>query len=132
MMTIFMLYFRKTISLISQYGVLCSVIILIVITVLSLTPVAEEPSRNGFDKILHLLAYMALSFPSALSYHPKTNPVFFFAVLWGGCIECIQPYFGREADILDATFNTFGAYAGIVLAKFFSSLLYTIPSPSDE
>jgi VanZ family protein len=127
-----MSHFIKSIELLKQYGVFCSFLLLVVITILSLTPVVQEVPITGIDKVLHLLAYCALTFPISLSYSPRYRFIFWFSCLWGGIIEIIQPIVGRQADTIDALVNTIGVFFGIVLASILLKTLDTNPSPSDE
>ncbi|MGB1965483.1 MAG: VanZ family protein, partial [Candidatus Micropelagos thuwalensis] len=43
--------------------------------------------------------------------------VFLFALAYGGCIELIQPFTGREADIMDFFANASGIILGILVAR---------------
>ena len=43
--------------------------------------------------------------------------VFLFALAYGGCIELIQPFTGREADIVDFFANAAGIILGILVAR---------------
>lgn len=79
---------------------------------LSLWPLTEFPEVPGTDKIHHLIAYAALTFPVAFA-QPKgwhrLLPVF---IIFGGIIELIQPWVNRYADWLDLTANIGGVCLG--------------------
>lgn len=115
-----------------RYGVVISVLFLCAITVLSFIPVTQEPPMNGVDKIEHFIAYAALTFPIALSYHPRYKSIFWCACIWGMMIEIIQPYVGRQADTIDAVINAIGAGLGIFIAHKAFTVLDKVPSPFDE
>ena len=132
MTIIFMLFFHKLPNFICRYGVLLSMALLIVITIYSLTPITEEPTQNGWDKVMHIFAYLCFSFPISVSYYPRTKYIALFTILWGAGIECIQPFFGRQADIIDAFSNALGSYLGIALASLVVRILCTNPSRFDE
>ena len=132
MMTTFTSLLIPLIRFAKQYGVSISFLFLLVITILSFIPVTEEPPINGVDKIEHLIAYSALTLPASLAYHPRTKHIFWFACIWGMMIEIIQPYFGRQADTIDAVINVLGAGIGIALSGYLIKLLCTDPLPSDE
>ena len=127
-----MSHFTKTLNLVRRYGVLSSFTLLIVITTLSLTPAMEPSPITGLDKVHHLLAYSALTFPISLSYHPRHRFIFWFSSVWGGMIEIIQPIVGRQADTIDALVNSFGALLGIGIAIITIKALDKVPSLSDE
>lgn len=132
MTTISMSLLLKTHNLLHQYGTLCSFFVLIVITVLSLIPVTQEPPMTGIDKINHLVAYCALTFPISLSYYPRNKIIFFFSCCWGALIEILQSHVGRQADTIDGIVNSIGALLGIALAVLVIKALGTTPSPSNK
>ena len=125
-------FFSTSTKLLIRYGVALSVFFLFVITTLSFIPVTQEPAVNNIDKIEHLIAYTALTFPIALSYHPRYKAIFWGACIWGMMIEIIQPYVGRQADAIDATINAVGAGMGLLMANRFFTALDKDPLQFDE
>ncbi|GLS91696.1 hypothetical protein GCM10007916_27650 [Psychromonas marina] len=106
----------QIIQFIKQQWWIISAIILLLITLLSLTPLPHLPAVPGSDKVHHLLSYGALFFPIALA-RPKGwiwIGVFFF--LWSGAIELIQPYVNRYGELLDMLANGVGLFCGFVIA----------------
>ena len=132
MMTTSKSFLIHAISRLQQYGVIISIFFLLVITILSLIPVSQEPPMNNIDKIEHLVAYAAFTVPISLAYHPRYQSIFWFACIWGMLIEIVQPYVGRQADTIDALINALGAGMGIMMAQYFLRILCTNPSLSDE
>ncbi len=108
-------------NFIVKHCFLISGVTLLLITLLSLVPVAQLPSAPGSDKTHHLIAYFALALPVSLKGGPKwffLLPVF---VLWSGAIELIQPFVNRYGEWLDLAANAtgvaLGALAGVVLRR---------------
>lgn len=88
-------------QLVKTSWLLLTIITLIAITYLSLSPLANLPSAPGSDKTHHFIAYAALALPIAFA-----QPRFWLAILLGlffysGLIELIQPYVNRYGEWLD-------------------------------
>lgn len=98
-----------------------SLCLLVVITVLSLTPLPELPSAGG-DKLLHLVAYACPAFVIALGASANWQWRVAMCVVWSGLIELVQPYVNRLAEWEDLAANALGcllgALLGMVMAKF--------------
>lgn len=93
---------------------------LTIITVLSLSPLAQLPPVPGNDKTLHLIAYAALMFPTALK-----KPNYWWAIalgfaVWSGAIELLQPYVNRYGEFKDLLANIIGLVLGCLLARLVS------------
>jgi hypothetical protein len=75
--------------------------IAILIGYLTLTKIDVPPALAGSDKWHHVIAFAALTFPISV-LRPMwlwlAAPAF---IAFGGAIEIIQPYVGRDCDILD-------------------------------
>jgi membrane associated rhomboid family serine protease len=96
--------------------------IVILIGYLTLTKVDVPPALAGSDKWHHTIAFTALAFPiSAL--RPKwlwlAAPAF---ITFGGAIEIIQPYVGRDRDILDWLADIVGVILGCAVGCAIHSL----------
>ena len=87
---------------------------------LSLQPPGEEdPKLLVSDKVLHLFAYCLLVLPISLERIFSRFSVFYVALAYGGSVELIQPFWGREADIMDFFANAGGIILGILIAQGF-------------
>jgi VanZ family protein len=87
--------------------------------VLSLTPLDELPVPTN-DKLLHLLAYTALTIPLILTKPKYWWLIVIFFLAYSGLIEIIQPYVNRYSEWLDMAANCAGIAFGIIIAKLFS------------
>ena len=85
-----------------------------ILTIAMLWPLeAPPPAPNHSDKLVHLIAFTALTFPLARTGRYGLLPVFICASAFGGAIELIQPNFKRSGDINDWIADTFGVILGI-------------------
>ena len=90
-------------------GLYLTLVIAFIILFLSLQPPGEEdPKLFVSDKVLHLFAYCLLVLPISLERIFSRFSVFNFALAYGGSVELIQPFWGREADIMDFFANAGG------------------------
>jgi len=87
-----------------------------VIAYLTLSPSPPQVGAEGLlsDKAYHVIAFAALVFPSALLYARSLIWVVPAALLFGGVIELIQPYVGREAEVADFVADAVGLGFGLV------------------
>lgn len=89
------------------------------IAYLTLAPI-HDPGVPGSDKSHHFIAFAALAFPLSLS-RPRLAPwVVIATAVYGGAIEIIQPYVGRNMELFDffadATGAALGGTLGVCLA----------------
>jgi VanZ family protein len=93
-----------------------SAVLAAVIAVLTLTQLPSPQIRvPGSDKVHHLLAFAALAFPLSAA-RPRLAPwVVLGVVAYGGIIEIIQPYTGRQAEWGDLVADAGGAILGSLL-----------------
>ena len=104
-------------NFIKRFWQAITLIILLLITVGSLSPVEHLPAAPGSDKTHHFIAYCALMLPAALR-RPKYWLAFaLFFILWSGLIELIQPYVNRYGEWLDMLANTGGVFIAIIIAQ---------------
>ena len=101
-----------------------TLVIGIVIAVLTLAPVSNE-NIPGSDKFHHFVAFAVLALPLPFAQQKLVIPVFVSVTAYGGLIEIIQPFFGRNADWGDFLANGFGAICGAYLGKFSGNLFST-------
>lgn len=83
---------------------------------------APPPAPDGSDKVVHLIAFAALSFPLARTGCIGLLPVFVEASAIGGTIELIQPSFNRSADVNDWVADIVGVILGIGLGLLYRRL----------
>ena len=107
---------KSVIRVIDHYWWQLTVVILIAISVLSLTPFEHLPPAPGSDKTHHFVAYAAVAFPLMLRL-----PRYWYCYLlglagWSGIIELIQPYVNRYGEWLDLAANVAGLVIGSLLA----------------
>ena len=100
-----------------------TLIVTVTLTVSMLWPLeAPPPAPDGSDKIFHIIAFAALSFPLSRTGRFGLLSVFVSACAFGGMIELIQPSFNRSADvkdwIADITGVTFGIACGLIYQRF--------------
>ena len=106
--------------LIKNHWKLITILLLIIITILSLSPLPKLPDVAGNDKIHHLIAYFFLALPSAVS-RPKNYLVLGMCfIAYGGLIEILQPYVNRHSEWMDFLANSTGvviAFIALFLAR---------------
>jgi VanZ family protein len=100
------------------YGLTLTAMVTVVIAGLMLFPVtAAEIVGDHSDKLYHIIAFGALTFPSALLHLQLSRVVLIFAILFGALIEVIQPYVGRSGSWEDFLADVLGALLGWVFAR---------------
>ena len=98
----------------------------VLITWGELTP--NPPDLGGifvWDKMEHFTAYFGLASMATLmmGLKPWLAWAFLGIILFGGALEILQGYTGRDPDILDFTANSIGAFAGLGVGALFLWLL---------
>lgn len=81
------------------------------------------PAPEGSDKLAHIIAFAALSFPLARTGRFGLLPVFIAASAFGGAIELIQPSFNRNADVNDWIADVAGVVLGIYCGLLYRRLI---------
>ena len=90
----------------------------VVIAYLTLAPI-HDPGVPGSDKSHHFIAFAALAFPLSFA-RPRVTPwVILLAAAYGGAIELIQPFVGRDKEFLDFVSDAIGAALGGALGVAF-------------
>ena len=104
----------------AMYGL--SLLLALIISVLSLTPLDELPEVPGGDKLHHFIAYGALAFPTAFIRSRYLVGLTLLYLILGGGIELIQPYVNRYGEWRDFAANAggtaLGTAGGLVLSSF--------------
>ena len=87
---------------------------MVILTLITLWPLNQPPpGPEWFDKLIHILAFAALSFPLARTGRFSLLTVFIGATGFGGTIELIQPNFNRSGDINDWIADIIGVSLGM-------------------
>ena len=100
-----------------------TLIVTLTLTVAMLWPLeSPSPAPDGSDKVVHLIAFAALSFPLARTGRIGLTPVFVGATAFGGLIELIQPSFNRSADVSDWVADILGVVLGMICGLIYRRL----------
>ena len=103
--------------------ILLTMIFTATLTVAMLWPLDQPPvAPDGRDKLFHLIAFAALSFPLSRTGRFGLLPVFIGASVFGGLIELIQPSFNRSTDINDWITDVIGVSIGIAIGLIYRRL----------
>ena len=116
-----MVVVHQSLKLIERYWRSLTLLILTIITVLSLTPLAELPPVPGSDKTHHVIAYAALMFPVGIKKPRYWWAIALFLVGWSGIIEVLQPYINRYGELQDLVANVAGLAIGWITAVWLRS-----------
>ena len=106
----------KAINLVSKYWFSLSVLLLLAVSFLSLSPLEELPNVPGSDKTQHLIAYALLAFPTAVRKPNGWIYIILFFAIYSGAIEVIQPYVNRYGEWTDFIANLAGLLIGSIIA----------------
>jgi VanZ family protein len=123
---------EQFINTIKQYWLIISAIILVLITILSLTPMPHLPSVPGSDKTHHFIAYAGLFFPVALAKPKHWLLIGLLFIFWSGAIELIQPSVNRYAEWLDLIANSIGVMCGFLLAWVINIITHKVKSTTKD
>ena len=92
-----------------------TIIVTSILTVTMLWPIeAPPPAPDGSDKVVHLVAFAAPSFPFSRTGRLGLLPIFVGTSAFGGVIELIQPSFNQSADINDWIADIMGVALGTI------------------
>jgi VanZ family protein len=115
-------------SLNLRYWQVASIVLLVAITALSLSPLPDFPAPDliSNDKLHHAIAYAALAFPVSLARPRHWWLVLAGFLTWSGTMEMLQPYvnrYGEWADLLaNASGLALGGGLGVLLRRFAHAL----------
>ena len=91
-------------------------VVAFIIGVFTIVPLPEPPvNPPGGDKLHHLVAFAALTFPYAYRRPRGLLWVFPAAIAYGAAIEIIQPFVNRHGELLDFLADALGAGLGVVI-----------------
>jgi len=112
-------------------GSAVTIVLAVIIAVLTLAPMpAGGPA--GSDKLYHVLAFACLAFPLPLVRPRLAIWVVLGVIAYGGAIEVIQPFFGRQAEWADLVADGIGAILGAVVARQLGLWLRRSGEPNDK
>lgn len=97
----------------------------------ALKPQSLQLGFDGADKILHMLAFMALAFIPAITFDKMRNVILsvVFVLAIGICIELIQYYIPtRRAEFMDVVFDGVGVAIGTMIGFSLRSLYQSLLS----
>ena len=115
--------FKKTLLFFYENWKIYTYLIFILITLLSLYPLQEQPNIPGSDKVHHLIAYSALAIGVGLRRPSNYVLIIIFFSFYSGLIEIIQPYVNRFREIEDFLFNNLGILIGLTLGIFINKII---------
>ena len=93
--------------------IITTIVIGVTLTIAMLWPLDQPPpAPEGSDKLVHFIAFAALTFPLAQSGRVNQLLVFLGATVYGGTIELIQPSFNGSADVNDWIADIVGVFLG--------------------
>ena len=115
--------FKNTFFFFYENWKIYTYLIFIIITLLSLYPLQEQPNIPGSDKIHHLIAYSALAIGIGLRRPSNYVLIIIFFSFYSGLIEIIQPYVNRFREIEDFLFNNLGILIGLTLGIFINKII---------
>lgn len=103
----------------SKLAIKLSSLIAIGIVVLTLTPASAPPLGPiaQSDKVYHVVAFAVLALPIAFlrpSWLILTVPVY---MAFGGLIEIVQPFVGRDRSLADWVADLIGLVIGIAVGR---------------
>ena len=84
----------------------------VVIGITTLAPIPSEPRLPSNDKFMHYIAFAVLVLPCAILTPRLLILIAPAALIYGGLIEMIQPYVGRERELLDFVADGIGILCG--------------------
>ena len=97
----------------------------LVIGLLTLTPISDA-GVPGSDKAHHFLAFFALTVPLSFARPRLALWIIFAAAAYGGAIELIQPFVGRDKDIFDFLADAAGSMSGAGVGMGLNWLRYRL------
>lgn len=100
--------------------------VVVAVTFATMMPGSCASGAPGSDKLHHMLAFAALTLPTALIRPRWAIWAVLATVAYGGMIEVIQPWVGRMRELADLRADAIGAVgvavAGVVLNRLFLSV----------
>lgn len=98
-------------------AVLATAGIAVAIGYTTLMPMPALPGPPGNDKVAHILAFALLTLPLSLVAPRSLLWLMPLALVFGGAIEMIQPYVGRDRELADLIADGIGILAGAAVGR---------------
>ncbi|MFN4057572.1 MAG: VanZ family protein [Roseinatronobacter sp.] len=98
-------------------------------TALLLMPVMGNGVARIPDKLAHALLFSGVALPTLILPARRWAWVIAGLAVYGGTIELVQPYFGREASLLDWLANLAGLAMAIAIAPILRRGLVWVTTP---
>lgn len=113
----------------SKAALALTFLVAVIVAALTLAPISVPAPVENSDKIYHILAFAALAFPISL-FRPDwlLFAILVFAV-FGGAIEIIQPYVGRECNLSDWIADLVGIAIGVSFGRAAAAVVPSPPGP---
>jgi VanZ family protein len=102
---------------------------IIVATVLLLMPMSGTKPGIIPDKLAHMIVFFGLALPALILPARRWRWVIAALAVYGGVIELIQPYLGREAAFLDWIANLAGLGLALAVAPLLRLSLAALVGP---
>ena len=84
----------------------------LIVGVGALWSLPDLPGPPGRDKTMHVLAFAAIALPSAVLKPRMLLWIVPASLAYGGAIEIIQPFVGRERELMDFVADAIGTLSG--------------------
>lgn len=98
-------------------AILLTLVLGVVVAGLALSPVSVPMPVHNADKLYHAVAFAGLSVPVSF-LAPRLIPMTVIVLaVFGGVIEVIQPYVGRECSLWDWLANVAGIAIGVIIGR---------------
>jgi len=101
-------------STLTRLAFAATIVLALAIGYFTLAPVSGS-GVPGSDKSHHFLAFFALTLPLSFAQSRHALWITPLAVAYGGAIELIQPFVGRDKDAYDFLADALGAGGGAAL-----------------
>jgi hypothetical protein len=102
----------------------------IAMAIATLTPIPNAVPVPGSDKLHHVLAFILLCLPLAMTRPKRLHWLILGAAIYGGAIELIQPHIGRSGEWADFWADCIGIAGGVVLGRLAARFLPYFPPRS--
>lgn len=101
----------------ARAAILLTLILGVAVAGLALSPVSVPMPIDNADKLYHAVAFAGLSVPVSF-LAPRLIPGMVIALaVFGGVIELVQPYVGRDCSVWDWLANVAGTAIGVIIGR---------------
>jgi len=122
---------RRQISTLKRHALalVATGLLAVAIAYLTLSQSTQGPPSIVSDKVYHVIAFAVLIIPTALFYVRSLFWVLPVVLVFGGAIELIQPYVGREGEWADFIADVLGVIFGLILGLTIRKFLLKQTNP---